>query len=91
MNFGACIFFIVVVIGLILAVKNKKITKLDMSLFIVITLVYYLIAYMFDYDMLSPFIFKENSSTISFIGIILLFGTYILLKYVINKFKEISN
>lgn len=90
MNFGAWIFFIVVVIGLILAVKNKRITKLDMSLFIVVTLVYYIIAYMFDYDMLSPFIFKKNSFTISFIGIILVFGTYILLKYVINKFKEAS-
>lgn len=91
MNLGAWIFFIVVVIGLILAVKNKRITKLDVSLFIVIVLVYSLIAYLFDNEMLSPFIFKENSFTISFVGIILLFGTYLLFKYVINKFKEISS
>lgn len=90
MNLGAWIFFVVAVIGLILGVKNKKITKLDMSLFIVIVVVYYLIAYLFDNKMLSPFIFEADSFTISFIGIILLFGTYLLLKYVINKFKKIS-
>ncbi|MBM7602724.1 putative MAPEG superfamily protein [Metabacillus crassostreae] len=90
MNFGAWIFFIVVVVGLIWSVKNKRITKLGMSLFLVIVLVYYLIAYIFNNEILSPFIFKGDSFTISFVGVILLFGTYHLLKYVINKFWEIS-
>lgn len=33
----------------------------------------------------------EIKFTMSFVGLILLFGTYFLLKYVINKFKEISS
>ncbi|EKN67034.1 hypothetical protein BABA_13407 [Neobacillus bataviensis LMG 21833] len=88
MNFGAWVFFIVFGIGLIWAVKNKRITKLDMSLFIAIVLVYYLIAYLFDNEMLSPFIFKEDSFTISFVGFILLIGTFLLVRYIINKFKK---
>lgn len=85
MNIGAWIFFIVVVIGLIMGVKNKRITIWDMSLFIVISLVYYLIDYLFDSDMLSPFTFKGDSLTISFVGIILLMSTFILVKYITNK------
>ncbi|WP_456270979.1 hypothetical protein [Bacillus sp. AK031] len=88
MNFGAWLFFVFVIIGLTMAVKNKKMTKLDMSLFIVIALVYYLVAYLFDNDMLSPFIFKEDNFTISFVGIALLFATYLLLKYVISKLNK---
>jgi uncharacterized MAPEG superfamily protein len=84
-NIGAWIFFIVVVIGLIMGVKNKRITIWDMSLFIVISLVYYLIDYLFDSDMLSPFTFKGDSLTISFVGIILLMSTFILVKYITNK------
>lgn len=88
MNFGAWIFFIVFAIGLILAVKNKRMTKLDMLLFIAIVLVYYLIAYLFDNEMLSPFIFKEDSFIISFVGLILLIGTFLLVRYIINKFRN---
>ena len=88
MNFGAWIFFIVFVIGIILAVNDKRMTKLDMSLFIATVLVYYLIAYLFDNEMLSPFIFKEDSFIISFVGLILLIGTFVLVRYIINKFKK---
>lgn len=90
MNFGVWIFLIVVILGLINAIKNKGITKLDISLLIIIVVVYYLIAYFFDNELLSPFIFTENSFTISSLGIILLFGTFLLIKYVITKLKEVN-
>ncbi|MCC3357061.1 hypothetical protein [Bacillus sp. REN16] len=91
MIFEAWIFFIVFIVGLLLAVKNKRITKLDTSLFIVTMLMYYLLAYLFDNEMLSPFIFTKDSFMISSLGIILLVGTFLLLRYVINKFKGISS
>ncbi|MCA1032530.1 hypothetical protein LCL95_16075 [Bacillus timonensis] len=88
MNFGAWFFFIILGIGLILVVINKRMTKLDMSLFIAIVPVYYLIAYLFGDEMLSPFIFTDDSFTISFVGFVLLIGTFLLVRFIINRFMK---
>jgi hypothetical protein len=86
MNFGAWIFFSVIVIGFIFGVKNKRLTILDVFLFISIYLAYYFIGYLLHNEMLSSFTFKGDGLTISFVGIILLIGTFLLIRYVINKF-----
>ena len=86
MNFGAWIFFSVIIIGFIFGVKNKRITILDAFLFIFIYLAYYFIGYLLHNEMLSPFTFNGDRLTISFVGIILLICTFLLTRCAINKF-----
>lgn len=94
------IYIIFIMVTMFLIVKDKKGSKKNekmnkgnkkTALLIVLCtmLAYYLIGYILNTDVLNVFTLKENGISFSFIGMILLFITYIALRCVIDIIKKL--
>lgn len=86
--FWQLVFFIVIVIGFIWGIKNKRVTILDTIIITTIYIVYYFIGYLLHNDVISPISFKDDRLTISFVGLFLLLGTFTLVRYMIGKYID---
>ena len=72
---------------------NPNDKKIAFLIVICIMLFYYIMGYIFKTDILNPITFRKNGVTFSFIGVILLFISSILITFVIEfiKKKKIQN
>ena len=98
------VFLLVVVFGLVMIVKDNKlvnkrkeesknnITKKDKrSAYIIIlsTIIgYYILSYLLDLDILNFITFRKNGSTFSFIGLILLIVTSLIISFIYENIKR---
>jgi len=85
MYLGTWIFFVVVGIGFIWGIKYKNLTILNVILIIIVYLLYFFIGYLLKMDVLNTFTFTENGLKVSFVGIILLLATFLIIRYFIHK------
>jgi|GEM_PF-5729989 len=88
MGMSVWVFFGMLAIGLIWSLRSKRLSILDGLLSVSVFLLYYLIGYAWDISVLSSVAFKEDQLTVSFPGIILLAGTFLLVKWAISKTRE---
>ncbi|VYU32817.1 hypothetical protein [Clostridium tertium] len=98
------VILLVVVFGLVMIVKDNKlvnkrkeesknnITKKDKrSAYIIIlsTIIgYYILSYLLDLDILNFITFRKNGSTFSFIGLILLIVTSLIISFIYENIKR---
>lgn len=69
-------------------IKNKRVTILDTFIITTIYIVYYYIGYLLHNEVISPISFKDDRLTISFVGLFLLLGTFLLVRYMIGKYID---
>lgn len=71
--------------------KNKAVNPIDKKIALLIVLctmfMYYIIGYLFKTDILNAITFRKNGVSYSFIGVILLIVTTLIIGYVIEKIK----
>ena len=72
--------------------KNKAVNPIDKKIALLIVLctmfMYYIIGYLFKTDILNAITFRKNGVSYSFIGVILLFVTTLIIGYVIEKISK---
>jgi hypothetical protein len=84
---GGWIFFILLLINILLLVKSEKVTILDTLIIFSIYIVYYFIGSLFNTDMLNAITPNGDGIQINSLGVLLLVGTFLLIKYVIKKLR----
>ena len=92
MDWVGWIFLLIGIYWFIQYVKYNRIPILDIIVIFSVYFVYYFIGYLFDTDMLNAITpHGMHGFTISFVGVFLLIGTTILVKFVINKYIDKRN
>lgn len=91
MSLADVVFFVFLIVSINWGIKNNKLTILDVFIFVFSCCFWYFLSYVFQNKMLNALFPMHDSLAISILGVILLFGTFFLARYGVNKLRILIN